>query len=168
MLIEQGKEVLFPHLDLSGLGWSAKNWATVCVLLAEYLDIFSLKPGELGCTDLVKCEMKVTYGKPFKEQFQRIPSSMIDDMKEELEGNVISPSQSLWCNAVVLECKKDEDLCFSINFHKSNARTKKDSYPLPGIQEVIKSLIGTGYFSCLDLADHNGWDFKAIHHFYCG
>ena len=27
----------------------------------------------------------------------------------------------------------------------------KDSYPLPQIQEVLESLVGTGHFSCLDL-----------------
>ena len=30
-------------------------------------------------------------------------------------------------------------------------RTKKDSYLLPQIQEAIESLVGAGYFSCLDL-----------------
>ena len=29
--------------------------------------------------------------------------------------------------------------------------TKKDSYPLPRIQEALESLVGAGYFSCLDL-----------------
>ena len=29
--------------------------------------------------------------------------------------------------------------------------TKKDSYPLPWIQEAIENLVGTGYFSCLYL-----------------
>ena len=28
---------------------------------------------------------------------------------------------------------------------------KKDSYPLLGIQEALESLVGAGYFSCLDL-----------------
>ena len=28
---------------------------------------------------------------------------------------------------------------------------KKDSYPLPRIQEAFESLVGTGHFSCLDL-----------------
>ena len=28
---------------------------------------------------------------------------------------------------------------------------KKDSYPLPRIQEALESLVGAGYFSCLDL-----------------
>ena len=32
-----------------------------------------------------------------------------------------------------------------------NAHTKKDSYPLPQIQEVLESLVGAGHFSCLDL-----------------
>ena len=52
---------------------------------------------------------------------------------------------------VVLVCKKDGGLCFYIDFCKLNARTKKDSYPLPQIQEATESLVGVGYFSCLDL-----------------
>ena len=28
---------------------------------------------------------------------------------------------------------------------------KKESYPLPRIQEVLESLVGAGHFSCLDL-----------------
>ena len=32
-----------------------------------------------------------------------------------------------------------------------NANTKKDSYPLPQIQEALESLVGIGHFSCLDL-----------------
>ena len=60
---------------------------------------------------------------------------MVDEvhahMKEMLEVGTICPSQSPWCNAVVLVCKKDRDLCLCIDFHKLNARTKKDSYLLP-------------------------------------
>ena len=72
-------------------------------------------------------------------------------MKEMLEAGAIHPSQSPWCNAVVLVRKKDRGLHFCIDFCKLNVRTKKDSYPLPHIQEAIESLIGAGYFSCLDL-----------------
>ena len=39
----------------------------------------------------------------------------------------------------------------ALDFHKLNTRTKKESYPLPWIQEAIESLVGVGYFSCLDL-----------------
>ena len=51
----------------------------------------------------------------------------------------------------VLVRKKDRDLCFCIDFHHLNAHKKKDSYPLPRIQEALESLVGAGHFSCLDL-----------------
>ena len=72
-------------------------------------------------------------------------------MKVMLEAGVICPSQSSWCNAVILVCKKDGGLLFCIDYHKLDARTKKDSYLLPWIQEAIEGLDGVGYFSCLNL-----------------
>ena len=68
-----------------------------------------------------------------------------------LESGAIWPSQSAWCNAVVLVRKKDGGLHFCINFCCLNAHMKKDSYPLPRIQEALESLVGAGYFFCLDL-----------------
>ena len=116
---------------------------------------FSLEPGELDCTDLAKHEIRVTDDEPLKERFQRILPPMVEEVhthvKEMLEVGAICPSQSPWCNTAVLVHKKDRGLHFCINFCKLNARTKKDFYPLPHIQEAIESLVGTGYFSCFDL-----------------
>ena len=47
--------------------------------------------------------------------------------------------------------KKDSGLHFCIDFQCLNACTKNDSYPLPRIQEVLESLVGTSHFSCLDM-----------------
>ena len=52
---------------------------------------------------------------------------------------------------MVLVWKKDGSLHFGIDFCCLNAHTKKDSYPLPRIQEALESLVGAGHFSCLDL-----------------
>ena len=57
-------------------------------------------------------------------------------MNDMLQAGAIRPSSSPWCNAVVLVWKKDSGLCFCIDFRKLNTRTKKDSYPLPRIQEM--------------------------------
>ena len=149
-------EWLLQQLDLSDMeGWSDKNQTATHALLGEYHNIFTLEPWELGCTDLAKHKIWVVDDKPFKERFWTILPSMVDEvcayMKEMLEAGAIHPSQSPWCNAVVLVCKKDRGLCFCIDFCKLNARTKKDSCPLPQMQEAIGSLVGVGYFSCLDL-----------------
>ena len=72
-------------------------------------------------------------------------------LREMLESSAIRPSQRAWCNAMVLVRKKDGSLCFCIDFRCLNACTKKDSYPLPRIQEALEHLVGTGHFSCLDL-----------------
>ena len=156
MSVERRKEVFLQQLDLPGLdGWSKANQVAVHALLTEYHGIFSLEPGELGCTNLAKHEIRVVDDEPFKEWFQRIPPSMVDEvwahMKEMLEAGAVCPSPSPWCNAVILVCKKDGDLQFCIDFCKVNPRTKKDSYPFPWIQETIESLVRVGYFSCLDL-----------------
>ena len=155
MSVEKRKEVLLQQLDLSSPeGWFEANQGTTKALLTEYNDIFSLEPGELGCTELSKHEIRVD-DEPFKQQFQRIPPPMVDEVrthvKEMLEVGTIHPSQSPWCNAVVLVCKKDRCLHFYIDFQKFNARMKKDFYLLLQIQEAIESLVGVGYFSCLDL-----------------
>ena len=68
-----------------------------------------------------------------------------------LDLGAIHPSQSAWCNAVVLVQKKDGSLHFCIDFCHFNVCMKKDSYPLLRIQEALESLVSAGQFSCLDL-----------------
>ena len=67
---------------------------------------------------------------------------MVDEvhahMKEMLEVSTIRPSQSLWCNAVVLVHKKDRGLQFSTDFCKLNARIKKESYPLAWYKKLLR------------------------------
>ena len=67
-----------------------------------------------------------------------------------LEVGVIHPSQSPWCNVVVLVQKKDGTLHFCIDFRHLNVQMKKDSYPLPRIQEVLESMAGSAHFLSMD------------------
>ena len=53
-----------------------------------------------------------------------------------LDWGAIHPSQSPWCNVVVLVQKKDRSLCFCVDFCRINSCTKKDSYPLPRFWQV--------------------------------
>ena len=156
LTVRQRHRKLFDKLDLSSLdSWTPELAEAAHQLLTKYHDMFSLDPAELGCTHSTEHTIKVTDDTPFKEWFRQITPPMVEDvrnhLKEMLESGTIRLSQSAWCNAVVLVRKMDSSLCFCINFCCLNACTKKDSYPLPRIQEVLESLVGTGHFSCLDL-----------------
>ena len=135
--------------------WPPKLAAKAIRLLLEYQDIFSLKPHEIGCTDVTEQDIELLDHEPFKERFHHIAPPLVEEVRqhiqEMLDGGAICPSQSPWCNAVVLVRKKDGSLCFCINFRCLNAKTKKDSYPLPWMQETMESMVGTRYFSCMDL-----------------
>ena len=52
---------------------------------------------------------------------------------------------------MVLVRKKDGSLRFCIDSRHLNAQTKKDTYPLPRMQETMESMVGTQHFSCMDL-----------------
>ena len=65
--MEEGSALLATRPIWSG-GWSKENQVAAHVLLAEYHDIFSLEPGELGCTDLVRHEIRVVDDEPFNVQ----------------------------------------------------------------------------------------------------
>ena len=156
LTVRQRHGKLFSELDLSGLdSWAPDLADAACRLLAKYHDVFSLDPAELGCTHSTEHTIKVTDNTPFKERFRQMLPPMVEEvrnhLREMLESGAIRPSQSAWCNAMVLVRKKDSSLCFCINFSHLNAHTKKDSYPLPRIQEALESLVGTSHFSCLDL-----------------
>ena len=117
--------------------------------------MFLLDPMELGCTQSTEHMIKVTDDTPFKEWFRQIPLPLIEEvqnhLQEMLESGAMQPSQSAWCNTEVLVRKKDGGLWFCIDFHCPNAHMKKDSYPLPRIQEMLESLLGAGHFSCLNV-----------------
>ena len=91
----------------------------------------------------------------FMRKFRRIAPPLVEEvwehLQEMLDGGVIWPSQSPWCNAVVLVRKKDGGLRFCIDFRRLNSRTKKDAYPLPRMQETMESMVGTRFFSTMDL-----------------
>ena len=68
LTVRQRHGKLFDELDLSGLdSWALELADAACRLLAEYHDVFSLDPVELGCTHSTEHTTKVTNDTPFKE-----------------------------------------------------------------------------------------------------
>ena len=137
--------------------WPQEQAEQACSLLKEYHDIFSLEKHDMGHTNATehKIVLKDPDTPPFKERFCRILPPQLDEVREHLklmlDAGVIRPSNSPWCNAVVLVRKKDGSLHFCINFRKLNSLTVKDSHPLPHICETLESLAGAAHFSTFDM-----------------
>ena len=128
--VRQRHGKLFDELDLIGLdSWTPELADAACQLLVKYQDGFLLDPAELGCTHSMEHTMQVTDDTPFKELFRRIPPLLAEEVRshlqEMLESGAIRPSQSAWCNAVVLVQKKDSGFWFCIDFCCMNACTKR-------------------------------------------
>ena len=160
LTIEERQKLLLELLRKEGRLDKLKEWPPELALkfkrmLMEHHNIFSLEPNEIGCTDAAEHIIELLDTEPFKERFHRIAPLLVEEvwehLQEMLDGGEIHPSQSPWCNAVVLVRKKDGGLRFCINFRRLNSRTKKDAYPLPRMQETMESMVGTRFFSTMDL-----------------
>ena len=155
MTVQERQEKLMEKLNLDGLSeWSPHNAAIARELLLSYHDAFALEPDELGCTSAIEHKICLSNDELFKECFRCIPPPLLEEvhasLRDMLEAGAIQPSQSPWCNAMVLVQKKNGSLRFCIDFRWLNAQTKKDSYPLPRIQEALESMAGAAHFSTMD------------------
>ena len=110
---EQHQELLMKVLEENGSlgkldGWEKETALKAKWLLMEFHHIFSLERNEIGCTDATEhvIELLPKQDEPFKERFRRIVPHEVEEVwqhiQEMLGGGAIWPSQSPWCNAVVL------------------------------------------------------------------
>ena len=157
---------LLEKLDLSGLKcWAPRNAEAAKQLVLSFHDVFALDKNELGCTSTVEHEIRIIDSEPFKERFRRIPPPLLEEvrasLRDMLDAGAIHPSQSPWCNAVMLVRKKDSTLHFCVDFRQLNAQTKKDSYPLLRIQEALESMASAAHFSSMDLKS-GFWQVKMV------
>ena len=123
--------------------------------LGERAKNFSSGPKDTGHTKRVQHEINMTNETPFKERHRRIPPGMFEEIREHLrqmlESGIIRPSKSSFSSNMVWVRKRCGALRPCVDFRILNARTVKDSYALPRIDEMLDSLAGSKYFSVLDL-----------------
>ena len=73
-------------------------------------------------------------------------------VKEMLDGGQIEPSDNPWVSPVALVTKKDGTTRFCVDYHRLNALTTKDAYPLPRIDDSLRLLGNQQWFSTMYLA----------------
>ena len=156
----EGEDALPPHLVSvldTATELTSDQRARTATLLAKHVNTFPA-PGSpitsrteavvhkinTGSTRPIRCNPRKLSPKKIK-----IQQELVDKM---LENGQIEPSDSAWSAPTVLVTKKDDSTRFCVDYRQLNARTKKDAFPLPRIDDSLNSLSGQAWFSTLDLA----------------
>jgi len=152
--IEREKEeIKLPEVDLAR--FSQEQAQKIRTFLKEHESCFP-KEGEIGFSDTVQHGVTTTDDVPVSQPYRRIPPNQLLDVKAHLhqllEQGVIKPSHSPYASPIVLAKKKDGTLRMCVDYRRLNAKTVRDSFPLPRIEETLDSLKGAQFFSTLDLA----------------
>ena len=100
-------------------------------------------------------DMELTPGPDIRERARPIPPRDFDDCKAHinslLEAKIIRPSHSPFASPIVLLRKKSGALRMVIDYRKVNARTIKDGYSIPKVEDLLFTLNGSKYFCQMDL-----------------
>ncbi len=114
--------------------------AQLLSVLDEYSDIFASSSLDLGHTTLVRHEIDTGTAAPIKQAPYRVSQSEKEIIEKHisdmLDQGIIEVSSSPWSSPVVLVKKKDGSTRFCIDYRKLDAVTRKDSYPLPRIDDA--------------------------------
>ena len=121
------------------------NEVTNCAL--KYHDVFSLDEGDRGAVTCVEHVIETDNHPPIRQ----LPCDKISSMvMEMLDTEVIQESSNPWASPVVMVRKKDNTLRFCVDYRMLNSVTRKDTFPLPRIDDLLDHLKGKSVFSTLD------------------
>ena len=124
-------------------------------LLMKHQNVFAKSKYDLGRTTIVRHEIFTGDHRPIKQAPRRMSLNKREIVQKEvqsmLQNGIIEPSINPWSSPIVLATKKDHSTRFCVDYRALNEITRKDSYPLPNIQDCFDALGGTSWFSSIDL-----------------
>ncbi|MBW0470724.1 hypothetical protein O181_010439 [Austropuccinia psidii MF-1] len=131
----------------------------------QYLDVFykvkaDKLPPNCTCDYHIKLEgslppVGVSY--PLSNQES---DTLRAQISENVEKGFIWPSSSSTGAQVLLVKKKDGDLCLCVDYHKLNAVTRKNQYPIPPMNQALTVLNGSYIF--LNIYLHGAYNLLRI------
>ena len=149
------REVLTSTLDV-GPHVTAEQVAQLRDLISRNERAFARDDDDLGYTDLATHTIRTTTEVPVRQPFRRIPPTQYQEVKEHIKDllnrGVIRESHSAWASPIVLVRKKDDSLRMCVDYRLLNAKTHRDAFPLPRIDESFDAMSGANWFTTLDLA----------------
>ncbi len=153
-----GKEELkqpdvLPDLSEQEDKLTTKQMERLRSVLVENASVFAKNKADMGRCNLIEHRIDLEPDAiPHHEVARRMASWKASQANEEvrhlLSLDLIEPSYSSWACGVVMAEKKVRFCC---DFRFLNAKTIRDAYPLPKIDESITRLGCACYFTTLDL-----------------
>ena len=142
-------DVNLPHL-------SPAQQESLAQLVLKNRDRFRAPGEELGSMKEGCHTVPLEDDVPVASHFRRLPPTQYHEVKEHiqelLEQGIIQRSHSPYASPVVVCRKKDGSIRLTVDYRKLNAKTKRDAYPLPRIDDSLDALGGSRFFSTLDLS----------------
>ncbi|GBM48452.1 Transposon Ty3-I Gag-Pol polyprotein [Araneus ventricosus] len=124
-------------------------------LLNEFQDLFSTCDADVGRCNMTQHRINTGDHPPIKQYPRRLPLARKEEaehlVQEMVDNGIIEESSGPWASPIVLVKKKDGSTRFCVDYRKLNEITKKDSYPLPRIDDTLDALNGSQWFTTLDL-----------------
>ncbi|GBN37648.1 Retrovirus-related Pol polyprotein from transposon 297, partial [Araneus ventricosus] len=124
-------------------------------LLNEFQNLFSTCDADVGRCNMTQHRINTGDHPPIKQYPRRLPLARKEEadnlVKEMVDNGIIEESSGPWASPIVLVKKKDGSTRFCVDYRKLNEITKKDSYPLPRIDDTLDALNGSQWFTTLDL-----------------
>ena len=110
----------------------------------------------MGTCSIIPHQIRLKDDDPINLPFRRIAPNLVQEVKQQLDEmlrrGIIRKSCSPYASAIVPVRKKNGSIRICIDYRRLNAKTIRDSFPLPRIQESLEALHGSVVFSSLDLA----------------
>ena len=142
--------------QLSSEALSSDQLSDLKLILQKYKSVFAPDPKAPAAAIGVTISIDTGNSAPLKARPYRYSEKIRQIIKEEvtimLEAGIIRPSFSPWSSPVTIVSKSDGSNRFCVDYRALNAITKKDSYPMPHIDDLLDKLSGSQCFSTIDLA----------------
>jgi len=124
-------------------------------MLERYQDVFAWNKGELGCCTVVEHSIDTQGFPPCRVALGRLSYWEEAEVKRQIDVLVdlgkMRPSDSEYACRITLPVKKDGSRKFCGDYRPLNLQTRRDSFPMPLVEDVISQLGKLVWFTTLDL-----------------
>ena len=124
-------------------------------LIIDCLDAFSADDNDIGNVQVTEFVIDTGDHAPLLARARQYSAAHRQAIAEEVskcaKSGVVRPSSSPWASPVLIVKKKDGTNRMCVDFRALNDVTRKDSFPLPNIRDLIDRLAGSKWFSAFDV-----------------